>query len=102
MLSYNELKKGTLFVLEEQPYEVLEYEFLRMQQRKPVSKTKIRNLITGKIVERNFHQNESFEEANIEKRAIKYLYTHRDEFWFAELDNPSKRFPFKADFLGAP
>ncbi len=101
MLSYNELKKGMLFVLDEQPYQVLEYEFLRMQQRKPVAKTKIKNLITGKIVERNFHQNESFEEANMEKRAIKYLYNHRDEFWFSELDNPGKRFSFTADFVGA-
>jgi elongation factor P len=100
MLSYNELKKGMLFVLEDQPYEVLEYEFLRMQQRKPVAKTKIKNLITGKIVERNFHQNESFEEAEIEKTPIKYLYNHRDEFWFADINNSSKRFSFKSEFIG--
>jgi elongation factor P len=100
MLSYNELKKGTLFVLEDQPYEVMEYEFLRMQQRKPVAKTKIKNLITGKIVERNFHSNESFEEAEIEKTPIKYLYNHRDEFWFSEINNPSKRFSFKSEFIG--
>ncbi len=89
-----------LFVLEDQPYEVLEYEFLRMQQRKPVAKTKIKNLITGKIVERNFHQNESFEEAEIEKTPIKYLYNHRDEFWFADINNSSKRFSFKSEFIG--
>ncbi len=100
MLSYNELKKGTLFVLDDEPYQVLEYEFLRMQQRKPVAKTKIKNLITGKIVERNFHQNESFEEANIEKKPIKYLYTHRDEFWFSEMKDSSKRFSFTKDFVG--
>lgn len=101
MLSYNELKKGTVFVLEDEPYQVLEYEFLRMQQRKPVAKTKIKNLITGKIVERNFHQNESFEEADMEKRPIKYLYNHRDEFWFSQLADPSKRFSFTKDFIGA-
>ena len=101
MLTYNDLKKGVLFVLEGQPYEVLEYEFLRMQQRKPVSKTKIKNLITGKIVERNFHQNENFQEAEIEKEPVKYLYNHRDEFWFSKKDDPSKRFAFKEDIVGA-
>ena len=100
MLSYNELKKGTLFVLDGEPYMVMEYEFLRMQQRKPVAKTKIKNIVSGKIVERNFHQNESFEEADIEKKQIKYLYNHRDEFWFADIKDATKRFSFTAEFIG--
>ena len=41
MLAYTELKKGTLFIYEDQPYEVVESDFLRMQQRKAVVKTKI-------------------------------------------------------------
>jgi len=35
-LAYNELKPGTIIVLEGDPWEVKEYDFLRMQQRKPV------------------------------------------------------------------
>ena len=57
MLSYNDLKIGMQFLYEGEPYEVQEYGFLRMQQRKPVAQTKIKNLITWKILERNFHQN---------------------------------------------
>lgn len=102
MLTYNDLKKGVMFVLEGQPHQVLEYEFLRMQQRKPVAKTKIKNLITGKIVERNFHQNETFAEAEIVKEPIKFLYGHRGEFWFADPKNPAKRFSLKEDFVGEP
>lgn len=85
MLNYNELKPGTFFILEGQPYEVLEYNFLRLQQRKPVAQTKIRNLITGKIQERNFHQNETFQEAEIERKKMKYLYSHREKFYFSEI-----------------
>ncbi len=100
MLTYNDLKNGVLFVLEGQPYEVLEYEFLRMQQRKPVAKTRIKNLITGKIVERNFHQNESFAEAEIEKETIKYLYNHRGEYWFSTPKDPSNRFSMTEEQIG--
>ena len=82
------------------PYEVLEYEFLRMQQRKPVAKTKIRNLMTAKIVERTFHQNETFEEAEIEKQPVKYLYNHRGAYWFSDVSDPSKRFSFGEDIVG--
>ncbi len=100
MLTYNDLKKGVIFVLDGAPYEVLEYEFLRMQQRKPVAKTKIKNLVTGKIVERNFHMNESFGEAEIEKKPMKFLYAHRDEYWFSEPKNSAKRFTLKIDVIG--
>ena len=100
MLSYNELKVGTFFSFEGTSYEVLEYEFLRMQQRKPVAKTRIKNLINGKIIERNFHQNETFEEADIEKKEVKFLYGHRGEYWFSELNNPAVRFKLGDDIVG--
>ena len=92
MLSYNELKIGTLFSFEGTPYEVLDYEFLRMKQRKPVAKTRIKNLLTGQCIERNFHQNETLKEIEIDKVNIIYLYSHRDEYWFAEKGNPKNRF----------
>ena len=100
MLAYNELKKGTIFVLDGQPCEVMEYEFLRMQQRKPVTKCKVKNLITGKIVERAFHQNKSFEEAEIIKHEIKYLYNNKGQFWFCEKSDPSKRFFLTEEQVG--
>ena len=50
MLNYNDLKPGTFMVYEGQPYVVMEFHFLRMQQRKPVVQTKIRNIITGKTL----------------------------------------------------
>lgn len=102
MLTYNDLKKGVMFVLDGEPYEVLEYEFLRMQQRKPVAKTKIKSLLTGKVVERNFHYSDSFEQADIEKQPVKYLYNHRGEYWFSGLADPAKRFALKEDVIGEP
>ena len=99
MLIYNELKPGKYIVLEGQPYEVVEYNFLRMQQRKPVAQTKIKNLITGKTMEKTFHQNDKIEEAEIEKRQIKYLYNHKGEFWFCEVNDSSKRFKLKQNII---
>jgi len=100
MLSYNELKPGILFIVDGQPFEVLESEFLRMQMRKPVMKTKIRSLISGKIVDRSFQPSDQFEEADVERFSVKFLYSHREEFWFCELDNPKNRFILKSEILG--
>jgi len=68
-----------------------------MQQRKPVNQTKLRHLITGKVTEVSFHQNETVTEADIGKMRAQYLYTARSESWFAEERNPKNRFSFPED-----
>ena len=100
MFNYNELKPGTVFILDGEPYEVLEFSFLRMQQRKPVAQTKIRNIITGKILSRNFQHTESFQEAEIYYKKVKFLYSHRDKFTFCDIQNPSDRFELPAEIIG--
>lgn len=84
-------------VFEGQPYVVLDFHFLRMQQRKPVVQTKIRNIITGKTVEKTFQPSDKFEEAEIVTRPIKYLYSNRGEHWFCNKDNPADRFKLEKD-----
>jgi elongation factor P len=99
MLAYNELKVGTLFIKDGEPYEVLEYAFIRMQQRKPVAQLKIRNMISGKVQNYTAHQNEAFEEAEIEKMPVKYLYNHRDKYYFSDINNPKNRFCLDSELL---
>lgn len=86
--------------MEDEPYEVLEYAFLRMQACKPTAQTKIKNLITGKIVNKTFRQSDSLKEAELEYKKSKFLYSNRGEFVFCEADNPGKRFTLKEDQLG--
>ena len=74
MLSYTDLTKGTIFVINGEPYVVMEYAFLRMQQRRPTSRVKVKNLMTGKFGEFTFQQSDSFEEAEIDKQSLNYLY----------------------------
>ena len=100
MFNYNKLKPGTVFILDGEPYEVLEFSFLRMQQRKPVAQTKIRNIITGKILSRNFQHTENFQEAEIDYKKVKFLYSHRDKFIFCDIQNPSDRFELPAEIIG--
>ena len=99
-LGYNDLRKGVVFDIDGAPYEVTEYAFVRMQQRKAVAQVKMKNLITGKVLSRNFHQSESFEEANMERQGIKFLYHNRGEYWFTEKNDPSKRFSLSGDAVG--
>jgi len=100
MLSVNELKPKVFFIYEGQPCVILETHHLKMQQRRPVVQTKMRNLINGKILERNFAQSDIFEEADIKRRKVKFLYNHREQYWFSYEDDPASRFQLKEDLIG--
>ena len=92
VLSYNEIVQKKVIVMDGQPYEVLSSHVFRMQQRKPVNQTKLRNLKTGKVTEYSFHQSETAPEADIEFEDITFLYSNRGEFWFSEKGKPGNRF----------
>lgn len=96
----NDLKVGTIFIMDGCPWEVLEFNHLKMQMRKPVLQTRLKNLINGKVVERNIQHSESFEEADIQRIKVEYLYNHRGEFWFSEAGDRSKRFQLLEELLG--
>jgi elongation factor P len=100
MLEYNEITERKYIVYEGEPWEVVTSHVFRKQQRKPVNATKLRNLITGRVTEVSFHVSEKVEEADIEKKEVKYLYTNRGEFWFCEANDPSKRFELAESMIG--
>ncbi len=102
MLSYTDLKPGVFIVADGQPYLVVESEFSRMQQRKPIMKTKIKNLLSGKTQERSFQQSDEIEEAELEKIKSLFIYGSRGEFWFNEVGNPKNRFSLKSEEVGEP
>jgi elongation factor P len=99
-LAYTELTKGTLFIMDGMPYEVVDMHFLRMQQRKATVQTRIRNLITGKLLDRNFQGSDNFEEAEIDKKSAMFIYAQKGEYWFHEEGNPKARFSLSAELVG--
>ncbi|MCL4405132.1 MAG: elongation factor P [Patescibacteria group bacterium] len=99
MLSYTELKKGVIFALDGEPYEVVDSDFLRMQQRKAVVRTKIRNLISGKLLDRTWQASDYFEEVEVEKKEANFIYTNRGEYWFSHVDNPKERFKLSGEAI---
>ncbi len=103
--SLNSIKVGLVILRNTEPYEVLEANFVRMQQRKPVMQTKLRHIGTGKILEYSFKPGESVETAEIEKRKASYLYADTvhghfmDAESFEELTLPIASLDFKAQLL---
>ncbi|MCX6703275.1 MAG: elongation factor P [Candidatus Zambryskibacteria bacterium] len=100
MLEYNEIVERKFIVLDGTPYEVIDSHVFRKQQRKPVNATKLKNLISGKMTEQSFHVSEKVEEAEIDKKDVKFLFANKGEFWFCEINDPSKRFKIEEEMIG--
>lgn len=100
VLAYSDIVAKKIITLDGEPYEVLSSHVFRMQMRKPVNQTKLRNLKSGKVVERSFHQSETVPEADVEYEDITYLYSHRGEYWFSEKGNPKNRFKIDEAIIG--
>lgn len=101
MLTHTDLRRGVRFILNNEPYEVLEATPLKMAQRRPVIQTRIKNLINGNVYERNFQQGDVFEETELIKIGVKYLYATRGNFFFCEQKDPSKRFSLTKEQIGS-
>ena len=100
MLEYSEILPGKIILVDGEPYVVLDAHVFRKQMRKPVNQTKLRHLITGKITELAFHQNEKANEADLSTKGVKYLYQNKGAYWFCMPDNPSERFELSGDVVG--
>ncbi|MFA6918682.1 MAG: elongation factor P [Patescibacteria group bacterium] len=83
----NDIKKGLSVLVEGEPYVVVEANFVRMQQRKPVMQTKLKNLINGKVAEINYHPGDKVEEANLQRKKVDYLYNDGDSYYFMSQDD---------------
>lgn len=100
VLSYNEITLKKVIIWNDEPCIVLASHVFRKQQRKPVNITKLKNLISGRVIEQTFHQNDTAEEADIESRPIEFIYESKGEFWFNTPGKPSDRFSLSKDILG--
>ncbi|HET8575379.1 MAG TPA: elongation factor P [Candidatus Paceibacterota bacterium] len=100
MLNYNEITPRKFVVIDGDPYEVLTSHVFRKQQRKPVNATKLKNLITGKVLERSFHQAETIEEADLGTKEAKYIYSRNGKSTFCSPKNPSDRFELDDSMIG--
>jgi elongation factor P len=100
VLAYNEISLKKVIIWNSEPHIVLASHVFRKQQRKPVNITKLKSLISGRVVEQTFHQNDTADEADIETRPIEYIYTNRGEYWFNTPGKPAERFSLPLEIVG--
>lgn len=99
-LQYNEILPKRTVIMDDDPYLVLSSSISKKDRQKASNAVKMKNLRTSGVVDRTFHQADVLEEAEIEKKEVKFLYENRGEYFFCEPDNPRERFSFGEDVVG--
>ncbi len=79
--STNEFKSGLKIMLDGDPYTIVENEFVKPGKGQAFSRVKVRNLKTGRTVEKTFKSGESVEAADVMDTDLQYLYAD-GEFWY--------------------
>ena len=100
-IPYSELKKGNQIIINNQPHEIVEASSMFKGRGHSTLQAKLKNLITGDILSKTFHPSDTFEETEISKIKAKFLYFHRDKFFFCEENNSSKRFNLTKEQIGS-
>ena len=89
MASYttSEIRSGMKLLLESEPYAVIENEFVKPGKGQAFNRIKVRNLKTGRTIERTFRSGESIEAADVVDTEMQYLYQEGDFYHFMVPEN---------------
>ncbi len=86
-INFGDLRRGVAIEVDGQPYEVVDYERQKMQQRAPVTRLRLRNLRDGKLIERTFQSyTTEFSLAQVEDRPAQYLYSDGHFYNFMDME----------------
>jgi len=99
-VQYNAILPKRTVIMDGDPYIVLSSAISKKDRQKASNSVKMKNLRTGGVVDRTFHQADVLAEADIEKRDVKFLYSNKGEYFFCPPDKPSDRFSFGEDVVG--
>ena len=100
VLSYNEIALKKVIIWDNEPFIVLSSHVFRKQKRKPGNVTKLKSLVSGRVVEQTFHSSETADEAEIETKPVEFIYESKGEYWFNTPGKPAERFALPEDVVG--
>mgnify|MGYP003418151028 FL=1 len=94
-----DVRNGTTFEMDNGVYKVVEFQHVKPGKGAAFVRTKLKNVITGAVLEKTFNPSEKLQGAEIEKRDMQYLYNDGDLYYF--MDNETyEQLPINKEDLG--
>ena len=86
MISAGDFKNGVTLEIEGNIYQILEFQHVKPGKGAAFVRTKLKNIISGGVVEKTFRPTEKFPKAHIERKDMQYLYTDGELYHFMDVE----------------
>ena len=99
MISAGDFRNGLCFEMDDQVYQVVEFQHVKPSKGAAFVRTKYKNVKTGSVVERSFNPNEKFEQAQLTRQDMQFLYADGELYYFMDQDTYEQT-PIHQDKIG--
>lgn len=94
-----DFRNGTTFEMDGNVFKVVEFQHVKPGKGSAFVRTKLKNVITGAVIEKTFNPSEKYPGAEIDKREMQYLYADGDLYYF--MDNETyEQIPLNKEQIG--
>ena len=97
--SAGDFRNGTTFEMDGNVFKVVEFQHVKPGKGSAFVRTKLKNVITGAVIEKTFNPSEKYPGAEIEKRDMQYLYQDGDLYYFM-YNNTYEQIPLNEEQIG--
>ena len=87
MVTAGDFKNGVTFEMEGNVFQVIEFQHVKPGKGAAFVRTKMKNVITGAVIERSFSPTDKFDSAYIERRDMQYSYNDGDLYYFMDMES---------------
>ena len=84
MVSAGDFRNGVTFEMEGNVYQIIEFQHVKPGKGAAFVRTKIRNVISGSVVEKTFNPNDKYPTAFVERKEMEYSYNDGDLYYFMD------------------
>ena len=99
MISAGEFRNGVTFELEGNVFQIVEFQHVKPGKGAAFVRTKLKNVITGGVIEKTFRPTEKMPKAHIERKDYEYLYNDGDLYYFMDQET-YEQIPLNQETLG--
>ena len=86
MISAGDFRNGLTVLIEGNIYQILEFQHVKPGKGAAFVRTKLKNIISGGVVEKTFHPTEKFDTAHIDRKDMQYLYSDGELYHFMDVE----------------
>lgn len=87
MIDTTAIKKGLVIEIDRAPYQVVDFQFVNPGKGSAFYRTKLKNMLTGQVLDKTYKSGEKLEEADIQEREMEFIYPSGEAYAFMDIEN---------------